>query len=59
MIVDLKIISDELLSSVDLSRAQNLYIYKAIKIVVICKDKYFILAMFLIVTPYFEGFDNS
>ena len=43
----------------DLSGAQTLHIHKATKVVVVCEDEHFVLAAFQIVTPCFEGFDNS
>ena len=58
-VVDSKMVLEELLGTADLSRAQALCIHKATKIVVVCEDEHFMLATFQIVTPYFEGFDNS
>ena len=46
VIVDLEMILRKLLGLADLFRAQTLYIYKAIKIVLICEDKHFIYAIF-------------
>ena len=50
---------EELLGPADLSGAQALCIHEATKVVMVCKDKHFVLAAFQIVTPCFEGFDNS
>ena len=58
-VVDLKMVLEELLGSMDLFRAQALCIYKATKIVVICEDGHFVLAAFQIKTQCLEGFDNS
>ena len=43
----------------DLSEAQTLRIHETTEVVMICEDENLILAAFQIVTPYFEGFDNS
>ena len=58
-VVKSKMIMGELLGPVDLFGAQTFCIHKATKIVVVCEDKYLVLATFQIVTPCFEGFDNS
>ena len=49
----------EILGLADLSGAQALGIYEVIKVVIVYKNKHFILAVFQIVMPCFEGFDNS
>lgn len=59
MVVNFKIILREFLSPPDLSKTQVLGIYKATKIVVVSKDKDFIFAMFQIVAPILEGFNNG
>ena len=43
----------------DLVRAQTFYIYKMIEVVIIGKYKYFVLAIFEIVAPYFEHLSNG
>ena len=58
-VVNSKMVLGELLGPADLSRAQTLYIYEATKIVMVYKDKHLVFAIFQIVTPYLEGFDNS
>ena len=58
-VVNLKMVLRELLGPADLSGAQTLRINKATKVVVVCKDKYLVLATFQIVMPCLEGFDNS
>ena len=52
-------VSGELLGPTDLSGAQTLCIHEARKVVMVCKDKYLVLATFQIVTPYLKGFANS
>ena len=59
MIVNLEIVLREFLGPTDLFGAQTLCIHKAIKIVVIYQDKYFILTTFQIVMPRLRNFDNS
>ena len=49
----------EFLSPMDLFKAQALYIHKTTKVVIVYKDKHFMLVAFQIVTLYFEDFDNS
>ena len=43
----------------DLFGAQAFDNHKAIKVVVVYKDKHFMLTTFQIVTPYLKSFDNS
>ena len=45
-VVDLKMVSRELLGPVDLSRAQTLCIHEATKVVVVYEDKHLVLATF-------------
>ena len=52
-------LSKELLSQMDLSRAQTLYIYETIEIIVVYKDKNLMLATFQIMMPSFECFNNN
>ena len=49
----------ELLSSVDLSKAQSLCIDEITKVVVVYEDEHLVIATFQIVTPCFKGFNNS
>ena len=49
----------ELLISANLSETQIFYIHKATKVVVVYKDKYFLLITFQIVMPYFKNVNNS
>ena len=59
MIVDLKMISRELLGPADLLGAQTLCIYKTMEVIMVCKDKNLMVATFQIVTTRFEDLDNS
>ena len=52
-------VSGELLGPADLSGAQTLRIHEATKVVVVCEDEHLVLAIFQIVTPCLEGFDDS
>ena len=52
-------IREKLLSPIDLSKAQILYIYKAAKVVLVNKHKNFVLAIFYVVPPCFEYFNNG
>ena len=58
-VVDSKMVSGELLGPADLSGAQTLRTYEATKVVVVCEDKYLVLATFQIVMPCLKGFENS
>ena len=57
--VNSKVISKKLLSLTDLFKAQAFYINKAAKVIIICKNKNFVFAIFLIVLLYFERLNNS
>lgn len=52
-------IFEKFLGPLNLSRAQNFYIYKTIKIIIIDKYQKFVLAIFLKVLPYFKNINNS
>ena len=58
-VVDLKMVSGELLGPADLSGAQTLRIHETTKVVVVCEDEHLVLATFQIVTPCLKGFDDS
>ena len=45
-VVDSKIVLGELLDSMDLSKAQDFYIHKATKLVVICEEDFFVFTAF-------------
>lgn len=48
----------EFFDPTNLSKAQTLYIYEVVKIVVIYKKKNLIFTIFQIVPPSFKSFDN-
>ena len=50
---------EKLLGLANLSEAQTLYIHETTKVVMICEDEHLILAIFQIVIPYLESFDDS
>lgn len=58
-IIDLKVISKKLLNSANLIRAQTFYIYKLTKVVIVSKDKDFILAAFKVVASSLKSFNSS
>ena len=47
------------LSLANFFKVQTFYIYQLIKIVMIGKNKYFMLAIFQIVMLFFKNFNNS
>lgn len=53
------VILREFLSPLDLTAAQALCIYKSTQVVMAGEDKNFMLAVFQIVVPYLECFNNS
>ena len=52
-------VSRKLLGPTNFLGAQALYIHKTTEVIIIRKDKNLMLAAFQVMTPYFEGFDNS
>ena len=58
-IVDLEMVSKELLGPADLSGAQALRIHKTMEVIVVHKNKNLVLITFYIVPPGLESFDNS
>ena len=58
-LVDLKMVSRELLGLADLSGAQSLCIHETTKVVLVCEDEYLVLTTFQLVMPCLQGFDNS
>ena len=58
-IIDLKVITKELLGPMDLSGALALCIYETTEVIMVHKDENLMLAAFQIVTPRLEDFDNS
>ena len=49
----------KLLSLTNLMKAQTLYIYKLLKVVIVYKDKNLIFTIFYIVLLSFKGFNNT
>ena len=49
----------ELLGSADLSGAQTLCIHETTEVIIVRKDENIMLAIFQIVTPYLESFNNN
>ena len=43
----------------DLSKAQDFDIYEVIKVVIVSKNKHFVLAIFQIMVPCFKNLNNS
>lgn len=58
-IIDPEVVSRELLSSPNLSRAQALRIHESLEVVVVRKDEDLVFAAFWVVEPSLEGFNNS
>ena len=58
-IVNLEMVSRELLGPADLFGAQALCIHKTTEVIMVRKDDNLMLAAFQIVTPRFEGFDDG
>ena len=59
VIVDLEIVSRELLGPTDLSEAQAFCIHEITEVIVVRKDENLMLATFQVVTLRHEGFDDS
>lgn len=59
IIIDLKMVLRELLSLVDQSRAQILYIYETTKVVIVSEIEDFVLTALQVVASSFEDFNNS
>ncbi len=58
-IIDLEVISRELLGLADLTRAQVFYIYELAKVIMVSKNKELILATFPVVALSLKCFKNS
>ena len=58
-IVNLEVVSRELLGPANLSGAQTLRIHETIEVIVVCKDKNLMLAAFQVVASSFEYFNNG
>ena len=59
LIINPKVILREFVGLINLSRAQTLYIYEIIEVIVICKDEILILIVFQVIISSFEYFNNS
>lgn len=59
IIVNLKIILKEFLSSITLFKTPIFYIYKITNFVIIYKEKTFLFTIFWIIKPDFNYFNNS
>ncbi len=59
IIIDLEVISRELLGPADLAGAPTPCIYESKEVVVISEDKDLVFAVFQIVAPSFQGFNDS
>ncbi len=58
-IIDLEVVSRELLGPADLTRAQTFRIYKLMEIIMVSKDKDLVFAAFQVVVPSFKDFNNT
>ena len=58
-IIDLEMVSKELLSSTNLSGAQALCIHVVTGVIVVSKDENLMFSAFHVVAPCFESFDDS
>ncbi len=59
MIIDLEVVSRELLGPADLTRAQAFHIHESTEVIMISKDEDLVFAAFQVVAPSFKGFNNS
>ena len=59
IVINLKMITKDLLGLSDLLRAQILYIYESIEVFLVRKDEDLIFGAFQIVAPSLEDFNNS
>ncbi len=58
-IIDLKVVSRELLGPADLTRAQAFRIYESAEVIMVSKDEDLVFAAFQVVAPSLKGFKNS
>ncbi len=58
-IIDLEVISRELLGLADLMRAQAFWIYESTEFIIVSKDEDLVFAAFQVVPPNLKGFNNS
>lgn len=59
LVIDLKVISKELLNPIKLWKAQVLYINKLSNVIIIYKSKNSMLTAFQVVFLFFKSFNNS
>ncbi len=58
-IIDLEVISRELLGPVNLTRAQAFCIYESTEVIIVSKDEDLVFAAFQVVAPSLKSFNNS
>ncbi len=58
-IIDLKVVSRELLAPADLTRAQAFCIHESTEVIIVSKDEDLIFAALQVVAPSLKGFNNS
>ncbi len=59
MIIDLEVVSRELLGPADLTRAQAFRIHKSTEVIMVSKDKDLVFVAFQVVALSLKGFNNS
>lgn len=59
ILVNVKVVPEELLSPTDLLKAQTLSVYKLLEVVVIREDKNLIFVTLKVVAPSLKGFNDS
>ena len=59
IIIDLKVVSRELLGLANLIKAQTFYIYKLTKVVMVNEDENLVFVAFQVVVPSFKNFNNN
>ncbi len=59
MIIDLEMVSRELLGPADLTRAQIFRIHESTKVVMVSKDEELVFAALQVVAPSLESFNNG
>ena len=59
IIIDLKVVSRELLGPTDLARAQALHIYESTEVIIVSKDEDLVFAAFQVVAPSLKNLNNG
>ncbi len=59
MLINLEVVSRELLGSADLTRAQAFRIHKLTEVIMVSKDEDLIFAALQVVAPSLKGFNNN